>query len=227
MNTLNNELKVQKVQKDELKILNIIESILLYNLLYTELLNQYIKDTTLLLNIITNAHKGQINHKIIKPSELMIQLKDIKTNLPSNLDLPIEINAKNYFDFMKLIDLHIYYVNHLIIFIINIPLIENIPFNLYHIISLPVHVSKNDFVFIQSTQEFLAVEKTKQYYIFFTQNQINKFKTTKQKLICESNMPLSNNIKSNCQFQLFTKENNMPENCEIKTVPIFNDIWHQ
>lgn len=224
INKLNNELKIQK---DELKILNIVESILLYNSLYTELLNQYAKDTTLLLNIITNAHKGQVNPQIIKPNELLTQLKDIKTNLPSNLNLPIEINAKSYFDFMKLIDLNIFYVNHLIIFVINIPLTENIPFNLYHIISLPVHVNKNDFVFIQSTHEFIAVEKNKQSYIFFTQNQINKCKTTKQKLICESNMPISNNIKSSCEFQLFTKENNMPENCEIKTVPIFSDLWHQ
>lgn len=221
---LNNEIKIQN---DELKILNIVESILLYNSLYTELLNQYAKDTTLLLNIITNAHKGQVNPQIIKPSELLTQLKDIKTNLPSNLNLPIEINAKSYFDFMKLIDLNIFYVNHLIIFVINIPLIENIPFHLYHIISLPVHINKNDFVFIQSAHEFLAVEKSKQSYIFFTQNQINKCKTTKQKFICESNMPLSNNIKSSCEFQLFTKENNMPENCEIKTVQIFNDVWHQ
>lgn len=224
INKLNNELKTQK---DELRILNIVESILLYNSLYTELLNQYSKDTTLLLNIITNAHKGQVNPQIIKPSELLTQLKDIKANLPSNLNLPVEINAKSYFDFMKLININIFYANHLIIFVINIPLIENIPFNLYHIISLPVHVNKNDFVFIQSAQEFLAVEKSKQSYLYFTQNQINKCKTTRQKLICESNMPLLNNIKSSCEFQLFTKENNMPENCEIKTVPIFNDIWHQ
>lgn len=38
MNKLNNELKIQK---DELRVLNILESILLYNSLYTELLNQY------------------------------------------------------------------------------------------------------------------------------------------------------------------------------------------
>jgi len=224
LNKLNNELKMQK---DQLRILNIIESILLYNSLYTELLNQYTKETTLLLNIITNAHKGQLNPQIIKPSELLIQLKEIKTNLPSNLNLPIEINAKNYFDFIKLIDLNIFYINHLIIFVINIPLIENIPFNLFRIISLPVHVNRNNFIFIQSVQEFIAVEKSKQSYMFFTQNQINNCKTIKQKLICESNMPISNNIKSSCEFLLFIKENNMPENCEIKTVPIFNDIWHQ
>ncbi|KAF0773429.1 Envelope fusion protein [Aphis craccivora] len=92
MNKLNNELKIQK---DELRVLYILESILLYNSLYTKLLNQYAKDTTLLLNIITNAHKGHIDPQIIKPSKLLAQLKDIKTNLPSNLNLPIEINAKN------------------------------------------------------------------------------------------------------------------------------------
>jgi len=111
----------------------------------------------------------------------MTQLKDIKTNLPSNLNLPIEINAKSYFDFIKLINLNIFYVNHLIIFVINIPLIENTPFILYHIISLAVHLNKNDFVFIQFAQEILAVEKNKQSYIFFNQNQINKCKKNWEK----------------------------------------------
>jgi len=106
MNKLNNELKIQK---DELRVLNILESILLYNsLYYIESLNQYAKDTTLLLNIIIKAHKGHINPQTIKPSELLAQLKNIKISLPSNLNLPIEINAKNYFEFMKLININIY-----------------------------------------------------------------------------------------------------------------------
>lgn len=221
---LNDELKLQK---DDLKILNIIESILFFNSLYTEILNQYSKETTLLLNIIMNAHNGLINPQVLKPSELLTQLKDIKTNLPTNLNLPVEISTKNYFDFIKIIDLKIFYNNHLLVYVIHIPLIENIPFTLYRIINLPVHVKDNDFIFIQSTHEFLAVENNKQLYTFFNQNQIDKCKTIKQKLICQTNIPLSNNVKPNCEFQLFTNGNIMPKNCEIKTVPIFNDIWHQ
>lgn len=70
-------------------------------------------------------------------------------------------------------------MNHLLIYIINIPLIENIPFNLFRVISLPVHVNKNDFIFIQSTQEFLAVGRNKQHYTTFSQDQIDKCKKTK------------------------------------------------
>lgn len=87
-------------------------------------------------------------------------------------------------------------------------------------------MNRNDLIFIQLVQNFLAVGRNK-HYTFFTQNQINKCKTVKQKLICESNMPLPINIKLSSEFLLFVTENSMPENCEIKTIPIFNDIWHQ
>lgn len=45
--------------------------------------------------------------------------------------------------------------------------IENLNFNLYHIISLPVHINKNNFIFIQSSAEYLVVENNKQYYTVF------------------------------------------------------------
>jgi len=48
-------------QKEELKIINIKEYIILYNSVYSELLNQLSKYTSILLNTIITAHRGQIN----------------------------------------------------------------------------------------------------------------------------------------------------------------------
>jgi hypothetical protein len=56
-----------------------------------------------------NAHNGLINPQVLRPSEVLTQLKDIMTNLPTNLNLPVEISTKNYFDFIKIIDLKIFY----------------------------------------------------------------------------------------------------------------------
>jgi len=125
-------------QKEELKILNIKEYIMLHNSVYSDLINQFSKDTSILLNKVITAHRGQINPQILKPDELLDHFKDVKANLPSNLNISMEINIKNYFDFMKIIELNICYQNHLIIYSINVPLIENLNFNLYCIISLPV-----------------------------------------------------------------------------------------
>jgi len=213
-------------QKEELKIINIKEYIILYNSVYSELINQLSKDTSILLNTVITAHRGQINPQIFKPNELLDHFKDVKANLPSNLNMPMEINIKNYFDFMKIIELNICYQNHLIIYSINVPLIENLNFNLYRIISLPVHVNKNIFIFIQSPEEYLVVENNKQYYTFFSQDQVDKCKSIKINTICSVNTPLSSAIKPNCEFQMFKKGNTIPSNCEVKTITMVHDIWH-
>jgi len=214
-------------QKEELKIMKIKENILLYNTMYSELVNQYSKETSALLNTITSAHRGQLNPQILKPNELLEQLRDIKANLPTNLNLPIEINFQNYFDLMKIIELNILYTNHLIIYSINIPLIENLDFQLYHIISLPVYINNNNFIFIQSTQDYLIVEKNKQYYSLMTQDQINKCINIKPGIICDSNIPLAKSNKPNCEFQMFLTQSNISNECEVKSVTIFKDIWLQ
>lgn len=213
-------------QKEELKILNIKEYIILYNSVYSELINQYSKDTSILLNTVITAHRGQINPQILKPNELLDHFKDVKANLPSNLNMPTEINIKNYFDFMKIIELNICYQNHLIIYSINVPLIENLNFNLYRIISLPVHVNNNNFIFIQSPEEYLVVENNKQYYTFLSQDQVDKCKSIKTNTICSISTPLSSAIKPNCEFQMFKKGNTIPYNCEVKTITMVHDIWH-
>jgi len=199
---------------------------MLYNSVYSQLINQFSKETSILLNTVITAHRGQRNPQILKPNELLDQFKDVKANLPSNLNMPMEINIKNYFDFMKIIELNICYQNHLIIYSINVPLIENLNFNLYRIISLPVHVNKNSFIFIQSPEEYLAVENNKQYYTFFTQDQVDKCKSVKMNTICSVSTPLSSAIKPNCEFQMFQKGDIIPSNCEVKTITMVHDIWH-
>lgn len=59
---------------------------------------------------------------------------------------------------------------------VNIPIIENFNLNLYNVISVPVQINKSIFIFIQSTQDYLMVEKNKRFHIFLTQDQINKCK---------------------------------------------------
>jgi len=74
-------------QKEGLKILNIKEYIMLYNSVYSELINQFSKDTSILLNTVINAHRRQINPQTLKPNELLDHFKDVKANLPSNLNI--------------------------------------------------------------------------------------------------------------------------------------------
>jgi hypothetical protein len=98
-----------------------------------------------------NDYLNEINKMLMEQGE---NIQIIET-------IPIETNIKNYFDPIKIMELNILYINHLIIYSINIPLTENLDFNIYNIISLPVHVNKGNFIFIQSTHDYIIVEKNK------------------------------------------------------------------
>lgn len=94
-------------------------------------------------------------------------------------------------NFMIIIELNILYINHLIIFLIDVSLIENLNLNMYRIISFPVRIYKNNFIFIQSSQEYVVIEK---------KDKFNTFKTIKVNMIYNSNATLSKTNQPHFEF---------------------------
>lgn len=87
-------------------------------------------------------------------------------------------------------------------------------------------MENNNFIFIQTTNNYIAIEENKQYYTFFTQDRIEKCHTIKQTMICELETPLLTNTKDTCEFLLF-KQNVLPISCAVHSVKLYQDIWHK
>lgn len=91
----------------------------------------YSYDTNLLSEIVHLALLGQIHSSVLSPHELLVQFKEIKINLPKGTDLPVGLNVVEAHELMKLSDITIYSKNDSIVFIIDVPIVEQNELILY------------------------------------------------------------------------------------------------
>jgi len=70
------------------------------------------------------------------------QLKDIKTQLPIGEGIPIDLDNSGISELLQLITTNIVYLENVLIFVIEIPLVNNYEFILYKNIPLPVNIYK-------------------------------------------------------------------------------------
>jgi len=91
------------------------------------------------------------------------QFKDVKLNLPSGTDLPLELDISNSNDILKLFEVAIYPAGNNLVFKIRIPLIYQHILTLYHL--LPKLVCKiNNCVYIKPSFNYVAISKLNQLY---------------------------------------------------------------
>lgn len=84
----------------------------------------YSYDTILLSEIVHIAQFGQIHSCVLSPYELLGQLRKTKMNLPKGTDLPVGLSVVEALELMKLSDIIVYSKNESIVFVINIPTVE-------------------------------------------------------------------------------------------------------
>ncbi|KAF0747617.1 Uncharacterized protein FWK35_00029923 [Aphis craccivora] len=200
----NISIELQK-QSTGLRTFQIEEVILKYATTINTLVTQLSIETDILLNAMISAHKGVISSHLIHPSVLLEQLTRIKNILPVNVNLPLDININNFFEFVKIS--------------------QKLVFRLYRIINLPVQVEGNNFVFLQNTADYIIIDSNKQYYAFLSQDQLNQCKGGKHGYLCELTIPILTNI-NDCEFLIFT-QSEVPKTCQVKVVRIFREILHK
>lgn len=220
----NISVELQK-QSTELRTFQIEEVILKYAATINTIVTQLSIETDILLNAIISAHKGVISSHLIHPSVLLEQLTSIKNVQPSNVDLPLDININNFFEFIKISQVNIICHKNVLIYTLGIPLVEKLVFRLYRIINLPGQVEGNNFVFLQNTADYIVIDSNKQYYAFLSQDQLNQCKGGKHGYLCELTIPILTNT-NDCEFLMFT-QSEVPKTCQVKVVRIFREIWHK
>lgn len=76
------------------------------------------------------------------------------------------------FDLMRLVTINIVYVQNVLIFTTEIPLINNYEFILYKPLPLPVNIKNDVYAIIESTSEYLGLGKSRLYYIQMTLSEL-------------------------------------------------------
>ncbi|KAL4089004.1 hypothetical protein QTP88_024082 [Uroleucon formosanum] len=120
-------LKFQNALTERIALLNVI-------------LTQYAYETENLVSIVNSALLGHIHPSLLDASEFNQQLKQIKIQLPIGLGLPIDLAEKGISELLRIVEISVVYVKGILMFIMEIPLIDNYDFMLYKSIPLPVKV---------------------------------------------------------------------------------------
>lgn len=168
----------------------------------TQLLERYENLQDAFIDIITDTQHGHINPMLLPYGNItngpLAQLKDqvtfIKANLPSELNLPGESHGENLLAIYASMKIKARMMDKLLIFDIQLPLINNNEFQMYKIHPIPVQLNGSTILMEPSTEYMLInlnrkstdAEKDKTFY---TANSIIRYIEQHQrrinvKLIC-------------------------------------------
>lgn len=222
-NYLLHEMQAEKIALGILNFKTALEErISLLNII----LMQYAFETENLVNIINMALQGLVHSSILDTNTLKNQIKNVKTQLPIGEGIPIDLDNSGISELLRLITTNIVYVENVLIFIIEIPLINNYEFILYKNIPLPINIHDNNYVIIAPTSDYIAIDKSRIYYLELSEVQISKCKQISNMLICPYDQQLHYLDKS-CELTIFRKPGVLPDLCNLKNVNFNFSIWHR
>lgn len=193
------------------------------------MLIQMLKVNTL-VEILQNARSGQLHPSLMSTKELLEQFKNIKLNLPSGTNMPLEVQHSSVYELVKLSDLTVYTNNNNLVFILNIPLVYQHELSLYKLIPLPVCVPENKkkCMYIKPKHDFLAVTKTKELYSTYDNFNPTICKSVNEFLLCPETHPLhSRSMRPMCEILLMQEPKEVPESCEIRHIEMATTVFHK
>jgi hypothetical protein len=191
------------------------------------LLTQFAYETNTIFQIVQAAKIGQIHPTLLNQDQLLSQFKDVKLNLPSGTDLPLELDIANANDILKLSEIAIYHAGNNLVFKIGIPLIYQHILTLYHLLPKPV-CKINNCVYIKPSFNYVAISKSKDLYTTYDHFDRLQCNYIQNCLLCPEIHPLHpRSTRPNCEISLFQDPKEVPDTCEIMHVQIATSLFHK
>ncbi|XP_013196661.2 uncharacterized protein LOC106139710 [Amyelois transitella] len=186
-----------------------------------------ILDTT--LNSILFAKANILHPYVLTPTNLYNELNSNKV-IKRNLEFPVSLSLENIHYIIDLSKLASYYYNNKIIFVIRIPLINSIKFNLYKILPLPTPRDNYNFktyVLIHPSKLYLALTDDRLNYAMF--DNLSECKDVNYNyMICPLPSILSTINNPTCETKLITEVTlSLPEICDFKVIYGNLNIWQK
>jgi hypothetical protein len=193
------------------------------------MLNQLQLEIMTITNAILVARKGVLHPSILTPLRLINELKDVSESLPHGLEFPVPLDPLNANLILNVIELQVYFENKRLIYIINIPLIETNLFYIYKISPFPKLMSNNQFILIQPSSKYIAIDESKQQFITLSEIEFNTcLKIIENKFICKQQKPVSlAHLADNCEVKLLQFTNIIPDICDKRIIQSDRAIFIQ
>lgn len=222
-NYLAHEMQVEKIHIGILEFETALEEqVSLLNLIFT----QYTFETENLVNIVNMAIQGLVHSSILDVKTLKNQIKYVKTQLPIGEGIPVNLDDSGVSELLRLTTTNVVCIKDVLIFNIEIPLVNSYEFKLYKTIPLPINLFNNTYVTIVPTTQYIAIEKSRLYYIEFSEVQLSKCKQITQTLVCPYDHQL-HHLDNSCELMIFRKPGVIPDSCNLRNVNFNFSIWHR
>jgi hypothetical protein len=127
---------------------------------------------------------------------------------------------------LRLITTNVVYIKDVLVFNMEIPLINSYEFILYKTIPLPINLFNNTYVAIVPTTHYIEIEKSKLYYLEFNEIELSEPKQITKTLVCPYDQKLHHLDKS-CELMIFRKPTIIPDSCNLRNVNFNFSIWHR
>jgi hypothetical protein len=189
------------------------------------------REYKILIDAVVNSHKGVIQPQLITPAQIFEKVKLSRDDMPSDLSLPVTTSATYQYLLLRIISIDVYLQGNFLVYVIRLPLTNNVSYNLYHVLPFAISVKGTDskFIFIQPEHEYLLMDTAKRFFSRLGAEKVNECKTlSKGQTICKQTQPVQlTHLDEECEAQLIQTISSIPSFCLQRILELNQTFWTQ
>lgn len=100
------------------------------------------REYEILIDAVLKSQKGVIQPQIITPAQILEQVRISQADMPSDLSLPVPTSATYQHLLLRIISIDVFLKGHFLVYVIRLPLTNNVNYNLYHVLPFPIKIKE-------------------------------------------------------------------------------------
>ncbi|XP_069361220.1 uncharacterized protein [Maniola hyperantus] len=182
------------------------------------------------INAILFSKVNVLHPSVLSPVKLYDELSKHRNSINKGLDFPVALSIENIHTIIDISKLVSYFYNNKIVFVIQIPLVSPVKYNVYKTIPLPTphyEGQSKSFALIKPTKPYLAITDDRLNYVLLDTLRDCTILNSENS-ICKLESIYSVNSNPSCETKLLTEVTlSLPRECEPKILYGLIDIWHK
>jgi Baculovirus F protein len=178
---------------------------------------------------VDSAKQNHLNSIVIAPSRLLKEMTEVSGNL-AGLSWPVALELQNMHVLIdSLINTHVFRAkDRKLLFILEVPLIVNEIYDLYHTIPLPYCSPTDKCAILLPDSKYLAVSQNRRGYVRY--DDVSTCKTIRDTKLCyEPRIIYNTNLAKLCDIRIFMKSDqtiDYDKDCDVRVGRFENELFY-
>jgi hypothetical protein len=130
----------------------------------------------ILVDSIADAQKGVLLPHVALPTLLLDALRNSSPSFPPDTTLPFPLGKDYIHTMYQLCNVHVYVYKERLGYVISVPLVHKRTFSVLKMISIPVHMNQNSFLYIDIGESILCIDRARQCYFTMKESELAQCK---------------------------------------------------